>query len=129
MNKHAEHVQLWDEFNTCWLAVLQHQKELTQRMLETGEPPVAPQSLISEESLENMGSELVRLCDTMEKHGLVDYQVGVWEEEIISSRSHAVGLKCRADQDVVLTECLDLLEGDDGEDTRAGTQTEAISPT
>lgn len=58
-------------------------------MLETGEPPVAPQSLISEESLENMGSELVRLCDDMEKHGLVDYQIGVWEEEIISSKPYA----------------------------------------
>jgi len=31
-----------------------------------------------------MGKELVRLCDIMEKHGLVDYQMGVWEEEIIS---------------------------------------------
>ena len=69
-------------------------------MLETGETPVAPQSLISEESLENMGSELVRLCDTMEKHGLVDYQIGVWEEEIISSRSDAVGLEKYTDQDV-----------------------------
>lgn len=99
-------------------------------MLETGEPPAAPQSLISEEFLENMGSELVRLCDTMEKHGLVDYQIGVWEEEIISSRSGVVGFEgSGADQDTVLTECLDLLEDNDGEDTRAGTQTEAVSPT
>lgn len=129
MNKHAERLRLWDEFNTCWLAVLQQQKEFTQRMLETGESPAAPQSLISEESLENMGSELVRLCDTMEKHGLVDYQVGVWEEEIISSRSADVGVKNRADPGEVLSECLDLLEGDDGEDTRADAQTEAASPT
>lgn len=35
--------------------------------------------------LERMGDEVVRLCDTMERHGLVDYQMGVWEEEIISS--------------------------------------------
>lgn len=129
MNQHAERLRLWDEFNTCWLAVLQQQKELTQRMLETGEPPMAPQSLISEESLENMGSELVRLCDTMEKHGLVDYQIGVWEEEIISSRSDAVGSEKHADQDVVLTECLDLLEGDDGEDARADTHTDDVNPT
>lgn len=60
-------------------------------MLETGEPPAAPQSLIPENFLENMGSELVRLCDVIEKHGLVDYQIGVWEEEIISSRQDAVG--------------------------------------
>ena len=55
-------------------------------MLETGEAPTAPQNLIPEDSLEKMGSEVVRLCDGMEKHGLVDYQIGVWEEEIISSR-------------------------------------------
>jgi hypothetical protein len=55
-------------------------------MLETGEPPAAPQSLIPEESLENMGAELVRLGDMVEKHGLVDYQIGIWEEEILSSK-------------------------------------------
>lgn len=84
--KYAERLQLWDEFNTCWLAVLQHQKEVTQRMVETGESPAAPQTIIPEESLENMGTEVVRLCDLLEKHGLVDYQIGVWEEEIISSK-------------------------------------------
>lgn len=89
--KHAERIQLWDEFNTCWLAALQHQKELTQKMLETGEPPAAPQSLIPEESLENMGSELIRLGDMVEKHGLVDYQIGVWEEEILSSKRDVLG--------------------------------------
>lgn len=62
-------------------------------MLETGEPPAAPQSLIPEDSLEHMGSELVRLCDIMEKHGLVDYQIGVWEEEIISSRQDPSGVE------------------------------------
>lgn len=33
--------------------------------------------------LERLSSELVRLCDSVEKHGLVDYQMGVAEEEII----------------------------------------------
>jgi hypothetical protein len=33
-----------------------------------------------------MGKEIVRLCDIMEKHGLVDYQIGVWEEEIVASQ-------------------------------------------
>lgn len=55
-------------------------------MNETGRPPASPQSLLDEAFLEKMGSELVRLCDGMEKYGLVDYQMGVWEEEIISSK-------------------------------------------
>ena len=84
---HEERLKLWNEFNTCWLAVLQRQKDDTQQMLDTGRSPTAPQSLLQEEFLENMGSELVRLCDGMEKYGLVDYQMGVWEEEIISSTS------------------------------------------
>ena len=37
-----------------------------------------------------MGDELVRLCDGLERHGLVNYQIGVWEEEIISSESNQV---------------------------------------
>jgi len=35
------------------------------------------------QSLENISRELVRLCDMVERHGLVDYQMGVAEEEIM----------------------------------------------
>ena len=35
-----------------------------------------------------MGTQLVKNCDAMEKHGLVDYQMGVWEEEIVASQYH-----------------------------------------
>lgn len=54
-------------------------------MLNSGRPPSPPRDLIQDGFLERMGDEVVRLCDTMERHGLVDYQMGVWEEEIISS--------------------------------------------
>jgi len=84
---HGERIKLWNDFNTCWLAVLQKQKDTTQEMIDLGQPPVPPQSYLQEDFLEKMGRELVRLCDGMERHGLVDYQMGVWEEEIISSRS------------------------------------------
>lgn len=40
------------------------------------------QGLITEESLKKMGDDLIRLCDQIERHGLVDYQYGVWEERI-----------------------------------------------
>ena len=84
-NLHGDRIKLWNEFNTCWLAALQRQRDMTQGMLDTGQAPMAPQSLIQEDFLERMGNNLVRLCDNMERHGLVDYQMGVWEEEIISS--------------------------------------------
>ena len=59
---------------------------MTQDMINMGQQPLPPQYLLEKEFLERMGRELVRLCDLMERHGLVDYQMGVWEEEIISSK-------------------------------------------
>lgn len=83
--KHAERIKFWDNFNVCWLALLQRQKDDTEQMLDSGRPPARPQSLLAQESLEEMGNELVSLCDGLEKHGLVDYQMGVSEQEIIES--------------------------------------------
>ncbi|KAK2589477.1 hypothetical protein QQS21_012847 [Conoideocrella luteorostrata] len=37
---------------------------------------------MSEDTVKKMGDELIRLCDGIERHGLVDYQYGVWEEQI-----------------------------------------------
>lgn len=48
------------------------------------QPPQA--SLLSRDRMEAMGKELIQLCDQLEQHGLVDYQMGIWEEEILSGR-------------------------------------------
>jgi hypothetical protein len=69
----------------CWLAVLQRQKDNTLDMVRTGERLPEGQSILQENFQDRMGSELVRHCDNMERHGLVDYEMGVWEEEIMSS--------------------------------------------
>jgi hypothetical protein len=74
---HDDRIRLWDEFNRAWLATLQRQHDLTQALHES-------QSLISTQALEQLARELVRLCDEVEKHGLVDYQMGVAEEEIMN---------------------------------------------
>ncbi|MCJ1412624.1 hypothetical protein MMC19_006721 [Ptychographa xylographoides] len=111
---HEERIKLWNDFNMCWLAVLQQQKDMTQRILDSGQTPQPPQSILRLDFLERMGRELVRLCDGMERHGLVDYQMGVWEEEIIS----------------VLIDCLDLLGGDgDDEDKQEPETAPSISTT
>jgi hypothetical protein len=85
---HGERVKLWDEFNTAWLALLQKQKDLTLDYIHNGTPPRHPQNLIPHDLLNKMAKELIRLCDNVEKHGLVDYQYGVWEERIITSQSY-----------------------------------------
>ncbi|KAF2683604.1 hypothetical protein K458DRAFT_39772 [Lentithecium fluviatile CBS 122367] len=89
-----QRLKLWEEFNHCWLTLLQKQKDLVAESLSVGRNPQPPQSLVKYEFLEKMGTQLVKNCDNMEKHGLVDYQMGVWEEEIIA----------------MVTSCLDQLE-------------------
>ncbi|KAJ5166365.1 uncharacterized protein N7482_005146 [Penicillium canariense] len=90
---YTDRLQLWSEFNLCWLAVCQKQKDVTQDLVATGQQP--PQtSLLSRDRMEAMGKDLIQLCDQLEQHGLVDYQMGIWEEEILS----------------VLGQCLDLME-------------------
>jgi hypothetical protein len=56
-------------------------------MLETGERVQHPQSLMSQEFIDKMAKDLIRMCDVIEKHGLIDYQYGVAEEQIIQGMS------------------------------------------
>ena len=72
--------------------MLQRQKDDTQQVLDSGRPPAQPQSLLPKEFLEEMGNELVSLCDGLEKHGLVDYQMGVSEQEIIESKPKSTSI-------------------------------------
>lgn len=74
-------MKLWADFNHAWLALFQKQKDI----VEAGQLQPA-QNILHAQLISNMGNELVRLCDGIERHGLVDYQYGVWEEQIIKSR-------------------------------------------
>lgn len=48
-------------------------------ILETGtSQPNA--SMLTVAMMEKLGGDLIRLCDRMEPYGLVDYEVGIWEE-------------------------------------------------
>lgn len=79
-------MRLWNDFNICWLSVCQMQRDLTQEIIQSGQQR-SRVSLISAEYLDHMGKQLIRLCDQVEEHGLVDYQIGFWEEEILSGMS------------------------------------------
>lgn len=78
---HAERIKLWHEFNLCWLALFQKQKDVTLEMVERG---IQPNNILTTDTLNTMGEELIRLCDRLEQYGLVDYEIGVWEEELLS---------------------------------------------
>ncbi|KAJ5628572.1 hypothetical protein N7490_010800 [Penicillium lividum] len=89
---YPDRLELWKEFNICWLAVCQKQKDLTQDYIAGHSS--AQVSILPRDRMEAMGKTLIQLCDQLEQHGLVDYQMGIWEEEILC----------------VLGQCLDLLE-------------------
>ena len=56
---------------------------------------ISNSDLLRAETIQGMIDELIRLCDSIENYGLVDYDRGVWEEEITS----------------IFMQCLDLLSG------------------
>lgn len=91
-SQYANRLELWDTFNACWLTVLQLQYKKTHMMMRTAQELPPGQSILDADTIEILGQEIVKLCDGIEKTGLVDYQMGVAEERIISSKllSHAV---------------------------------------
>lgn len=91
---HEDRLRRWADLNNAWLALAFQQKEL----MSSGQQESGSQSLMSEDTVKKMGDELIRLCDGIERHGLVDYEYGVWEEQI----------------EAVLEECLDLFDQRDG---------------
>lgn len=56
---------------------------MTTDLLRIGHQPPNT-SLLGPDVMDNMAKGLIQLCDKMEQHGLVDYQMGIWEEEILS---------------------------------------------
>ncbi|KAK0928326.1 hypothetical protein LTR91_001360 [Friedmanniomyces endolithicus] len=80
---HDDRIRRWDEFNRAWLTALQRQFDMTEEVLHGNQSLREPQSIMTAQTLEHLSRELVRLCDSVEKHGLVDYQMGVAEEEIL----------------------------------------------
>ncbi|KAI7539547.1 hypothetical protein KC331_g9688 [Hortaea werneckii] len=80
---HDDRIRLWDEFNRAWLTTLQRQHDMTEDMYRTNQAVQEPYSLMNSQALEQLSRELVRLCDMVERFGLVDYQMGVQEEEIM----------------------------------------------
>lgn len=67
---------------------------MTDELLRNSQSPQDSLNIMSSHSLEHLSRELVRLCDSVEQHGLVDYQMGVAEEEIMDCRLHSSPSLC-----------------------------------
>lgn len=83
---------MWDEFNRAWLVTLQRQYDMTEELLRSGQPFREPRSIMCEQTLEQLSRELIRLCDGVERFGLVDYQMGVAEDEILALAQRCLSL-------------------------------------
>ena len=77
---HGDRIRLWGELNTAWQAIFQKQIDLINDNTPRNHPNLMPIELINK-----MATDLIRLCDTIDSHGLVDYQYGVAEEQIMDS--------------------------------------------
>ncbi|KAB8213557.1 hypothetical protein BDV33DRAFT_184512 [Aspergillus novoparasiticus] len=75
---------LWNKLNICFLAICQRQKDITEASLETNAP--LSSGCLSISQIETLGDQLITLSDRIEDDGLVDYQMGFWEEEILSGK-------------------------------------------
>jgi hypothetical protein len=76
----------FDLFNWAWLTTLQRQLELTHPSTSASQLQRGSASVMDIETLEYLGDELVHLCDTVERYGFVDFQMGIAEEEIIDRK-------------------------------------------
>jgi hypothetical protein len=102
-------------------------------MLQRGQALHESQSLISTQALEQLARELVRLCDEVEKHGLVDYQMGVAEEEIMNREfQSSVCWRKQTSNNLllVLLRCLSLLDvtSDRPEDSASRPESSSAAP-
>ncbi len=95
---HDQRLQLWRELNHAWEALGQKQKSITETALRTRQQPL---DFLSATDIQELIEKLIQLCDQIEKYGLVDYEMGLWEEQIVD----------------IFTRCLDLLPR---EQARAG---------
>ncbi|KAJ4524141.1 hypothetical protein HRR83_002261 [Exophiala dermatitidis] len=77
--RHSERLHLWREFNLAWEALGQKQKDITEEALRTGRPPT---DVLSANAITSLVDDLISLCDQLEQYGLVDYEMGIWEEQI-----------------------------------------------
>ncbi|KAI4722208.1 hypothetical protein E4T48_01538 [Aureobasidium sp. EXF-10727] len=95
-SQYQNQLQLWDTFNQCWLTVLHSQHKTTQVMIRTGQQLPFGQSILDPDDLEILGQDIVKLCDSIETTGLVDYQMGVAEERIVDQTPRASVIKSSA---------------------------------
>jgi hypothetical protein len=78
--KYQERLDMWQRFNLCWEALGQKQKDIYDEAVHTNRQP---NDILSADVLTRLVQELVNMCDQLEQYGLVDYELGIAEEQIV----------------------------------------------
>lgn len=89
-DEQPQRAALWRELNHAWEALGQKQRSVTEHALRTQQQPT---DYLTSKNIQDLIDKLIQFCDAIEKHGLVDYEMGIWEEQIVD----------------VFMRCLDLL--------------------
>jgi hypothetical protein len=109
--QYKDRLKLWDTFNNCWLTVLHCQHKTIQIMTQTGQQLPPGQSILDSDDLETLGHEIVKLCNSIDKTGLIDYQMGVAEERIVDGKSSQplAFVTHLANSSIVILKCLNVM--------------------
>jgi hypothetical protein len=78
-----QRMRFWNQVNIAWLTTLQHQHDLVREMRRTKQSTRSSDVIISARKLEQLGEGVVSFCNDVQEYGLVDYQMGFWEEQIM----------------------------------------------
>ena len=82
--QHQERLRFWSDIHNCWLVFLQKQFDVSQSVRSTKSSRSSNANMLSRSMLEELGDEVVRISDRLEAFGLVDYEMGFQERELIT---------------------------------------------
>ena len=69
----------------------QKQKDVTSEAMRTGRKP---EDMLSVGRIKILMDDLVGMCNQLEPYGLVDFEMGIWEEQIIDVFIEGLDLLC-----------------------------------
>jgi hypothetical protein len=78
-----EKMEFWKNFNHAWLVTLQDQYRLANEMIPNDQSMRNSDAIIGARTLKHLARKVVQFCDNVEVYGLVDYEMGFWEEPIL----------------------------------------------
>ncbi|KAK9242939.1 hypothetical protein V1506DRAFT_33717 [Lipomyces tetrasporus] len=80
---HDSRLQFWRLFNRSWIGVISRNWLVAGGGTTSAQGPTS----LTRRQLEEMAELVISLSDNVQRYGLVDYEMGVWEERILYGMS------------------------------------------